>query len=373
MRFQVFLFAWMLVSCQGWTIPSSSRNSFQTSPSRQKVALSEGPIRQELAGEEVLFAEARAKPGAKITWLLPGGKRRKLKKRTLDKDTKNTATIHGTGHAGKCEIAAMREEIQVPTKWKFRSEKEIDALAKMKILLRDEFEVLCQREVLLGGELVSVTEAFPDVYGDLRLLRFLRKQPEENPLAASLSYRRFLQWRQHNNIDAIRAIVEENPFQVPPELEVVADYLPCNFDTKDTPYEEGDSAAMISLYVGKWRTTQITNLIQREEEDFSLDDFLNYWTYKLESLHRTLYEESVKQKKMVFVDSISVLRGFSLQQVSPAFINKVLRPWIMHLQSHYPETAKRINIVNPPKVLSLLWKLVIPMIKPGTVAKIRIH
>jgi len=75
----------------------------------------------------------------------------------------------------------------------------------------------------------------------------------------------------------------------------------------------------------------------------------------------------------VFVEAISDLKGFSLRQITPAFVSLVLRPWISELQANYPETAKRINVVHLPKVVSLLWKAVNPMISPGTAAKIRIR
>ena len=73
---------------------------------------------------------------------------------------------------------------------------------------------------------------------------------------------------------------------------------------------------------------------------------------------------------MTFIEEICDLKGMTMKQFSPAFLSTVLKPWINLTQSNYPETAKRIIFLNPPKILKLVWKLVTPMVSPGTVAKV---
>jgi hypothetical protein len=60
-----------------------------------------------------------------------------------------------------------------------------------------------------------------------------------------------------------------------------------------------------------------------------------------------------------------------MQQFSPAFVTQVLKPWLSVTQTYYPETIKYIFFMNPPRALSLIWKIVAPMSSPGTVAKVR--
>ena len=104
----------------------------------------------------------------------------------------------------------------------------------------------------------------------------------------------------------------------------------------------------------------------------TLSEFLEFWVYKFETLHRILYEASWQQQELLFVDAPCDLEGLSLNQLSPTFVTKVVKPWVKQLQAAYPETAIRIDVVNAPKILSIAWKLVIPLISPGTVAKIRL-
>jgi hypothetical protein len=90
-----------------------------------------------------------------------------------------------------------------------------------------------------------------------------------------------------------------------------------------------------------------------------------------ESLHRQLYLDSYRLEKMIYVDEICDLSGMRMQQFSPAFVTQVLKPWLSVTQTYYPETTKHIFFLNPPRIISLIWKIVAPMSSPGTVAKVR--
>ena len=76
---------------------------------------------------------------------------------------------------------------------------------------------------------------------------------------------------------------------------------------------------------------------------------------------------------MVFIDEVCDLSGMAMKQRSPEFSSTVLKPWLDLTQSHYPETAKRIVFLNPPKIVSVIWKIVTPMASPGTVAKVSLQ
>jgi hypothetical protein len=66
-------------------------------------------------------------------------------------------------------------EVNLP-EWACKDPEEKSRLAKMKFLLRNEFVGLSKKKVFLD-EVGSarVVQAFPDVYSDFRLLRYLRK------------------------------------------------------------------------------------------------------------------------------------------------------------------------------------------------------
>lgn len=220
------------------------------------------------------------------------------------------------------------------------------------------------------------------MYSDLRLLRFLRKSKERDVATASERYRSFLQWRDENNVDDIRAMVERGgaaSFMPPNQrLQTVAEYFPMNFDyvvsNTNTVSDEGMMSKDVRpaiLYVGSFDTLGISERIKTAESSVSLDDFLQYWIYLYESIHFHLYQQSMHFGTMMFLDEVCDLSGLSIQQFSPYFVTKVMKPWLTMTQQFYPETTRRIYILNPPSIVKLAWNLVTPLLSQGTVDKIR--
>jgi len=292
------------------------------------------------------------------------------------------------------DLERMRASITLPP-WALCDAGEGTRLAAMKLLVEDDMAEARKRTVRLPGgglKAVSVAEAFPDVYGDLRLLRFLRKDDPQDFRSAASRYREFLRWRRDGRIDIlVRSDVEEKPFQ--PPHPIVAQRMPYEFfhdrhrDFSPPPSSspEGqrkqEQLAMIpiALSVGDWETGAIADLIlgtgryhpNRHEQRLSLDDFLRHWVYLFESLHRQLYRESLRRKRMVYVDEICDLSGMSMGQLSVGFVTGILKPWLKVTQTYYPETTGRISVLNPPAILSVAWKIVSPMVSENTLAKIR--
>lgn len=253
-------------------------------------------------------------------------------------------------------------------KWACRNIDEEKRLATMKLILDGDLKELNNRKVTLAnGEERSPIEAFPDVYSDFRLLRFLRKDKVQDPVAAADRFKVFIVSRMENNHDKLRAQVQSSMFRPPPELAVINDFLPCAFC--EAPSENG--TVPLLLNIGSWDTSSIKKSI--DQNNLSLSSFLEYWTYMFDSLHLHLYRESMKQKQMIFIDEVCDLTHMSLSQFSPSFVSDVLKPWIRLTQANYPETAKRIVFVNPPRILSMVWKIVTPMVAPGTVAKVSLQ
>ena len=259
-------------------------------------------------------------------------------------------------------------ELDLPP-WAITDQGEKYCLGEMKRLLEDDFGAVREKVVDIKGTKIHVVEAFPDVYSDLRLLRFLRKDSVQDPTSAANRYRKFLWWRQENRVDYVRAMVEEGKDF--PYFSSLAEYVPSAFELNHlVPDESAGSTIPIVLWVGQWRTSAIADLIRKEE--LRLDEFLDYWTFLFEALHRDLYRESLRRQQMVYVDEICDLSKLSIRQFSPGFISRVLEPWVTLSQSNYPETTKRIMFVNPPRIISFAWNIVAPFISPGTLAKVKI-
>ena len=256
--------------------------------------------------------------------------------------------------------------------WACVDSEEQRRLGAMNIILEKDLEMLESKTIIMpdnGGRVRKVVDVFPDVYSDVRRLRFLRKDKIQDPVTAALRYRDFLQWRNDNAIDEIRALVESNPFEPPTKLSRVGDLLPGIFRAE--PVQEENGIVPVLLQVGAWDSTTITKLMKNNE--LTLTSFLQYWVYIFESIHKHLYNQSMKTKQMVYIDEVCDLTGMNMSQFSPGFISTVLKPWIHLTQSYYPETAKFIRMLNPPNILFVVWKLVTPMVSPGTVAKIRLN
>jgi hypothetical protein len=265
------------------------------------------------------------------------------------------------------DIEQSRQTLSLPS-WACQDVEEEKRLATMKMILNDDLKELhSQKITLANGEKRSLVDAFPDVYSDFRLLRFLRKDKVQDPVAAAKRFRDFIRSRKENNHDELRLQVQTHLFRPPPELAVVNDFLPCDFG--EEPAKDG--MIPLLLHVGAWDTVSITRSIRHNK--LSLSTFLQYWVYMFDSLHLHLYRESMDQKQMIFIDEICDLSQMSLSQISPSFVSNVLKPWIRLTQANYPETAKRIIFLNPPRIISIVWKFVTPMVSPGTVAKVSLQ
>lgn len=280
-------------------------------------------------------------------------------------------------------------DIELPSidcQWACRSDAEILKLQQMKYLLQNDTGAIIPDE--------NLQRLYPDVYGDFRLLRFLRKSSDGDPVSASERYRSFLLWRREMGVDKIRELVESN-YKVnnrgyfdpaDDRLKAVAEYFPCNFDSVLASNEElgaedvgGTKPAV--LYVGSWDTCGITERILRSstrqscsgdgQTVLSLSDFLDYWIYLYEAIHVHLYKQSIELGEMAYLDEICDLTNLTLRQFSPNFVRNVMKPWLRVTQSFYPETTRRIYVLNPPAIVNVAWNLVTPLLSKGTLEKVR--
>jgi len=254
--------------------------------------------------------------------------------------------------------------------WACASNAEKIQLRQMKLSLRSELKMI---------EDVNLHKKYPDVYSDLRLLRFLRKSKDRDVKSAAESYRSFLQWRKENEVDNIRKLIEDCSGAFTPtsaRLQTVATHFPTNFDylvQETDEMNDGDKSVgkPAILNVGGFDTKCITKKILSSNSDIVLEDFLNYWIFLYESIHLRLYQQSIQFGQMAFLDEVCDLSGLSLRQFSPSFVSKVMSPWLKMTQAYYPETTRRIYILHPPAIIKVAWKLVTPLLSQGTIDKIR--
>ena len=351
----------LLGICNGWIQNYPAKGRVWIS---RHVKVSNAFKGREPAGVEGVFTKAKDMRASLANRVNLRRRKRKLRKRSQVTEPRN---------GFKENLARVKATILLPERWEFEGEKELNSLAEMKLILRKDLKEVQENTLRLDdGRMINCLEQFPDAYGDIRMLRFLRKEKSRNPLEAAMSFKDYVKWRKKNGIDKIRAQVELNPFQVPSKLSFVDELLPSDFDLcGKVDADDREPSFTITLHIGQWQTTKLASMIQKN--DVTLEDFLLYWVYKFESVHKALHAESIKQQRMVFIDNPVDLKGFTAKQISPGFVTRVLRPWVKQMQSNYPETARAIDVFNPPRVISLLWRLMVPLLRPGTVAKIRIR
>jgi hypothetical protein len=261
--------------------------------------------------------------------------------------------------------------------WALTSESETRHLAAMKIILEPDLEQLREKTVTtMDGRTINVVKAFPDVYGDLRILRFLRKDKIQDPVTAAVRYRQFLNWRKENHVDQIRLHLEErlrlgdeDAFRPPAAWKIVDDCLPFHLFATSAQ----DAMVPVDIQLDRWDIQKLTKIVRNGSEDgLSLKEVFGYWIYIFEALNFHLYHESVRTKQMVFADIHCNMKELKLGQLHHLLMSSILNPLINIAQSQYPETTKAIHVSCPSKLFSFVWTVLSPIVKKGTLAKVLI-
>ena len=297
MKMRVLLGALFLCYCNkvgnGWQMRMETIRQPRT---RAPVPTNKINVVREPAGVECLFRRAGTMRKKQMT-RIRGAWRRPIHSMRRNKrvDMESSSSLERIDLWG---VEKTRQDLSLPS-WACDNPEEERRLAAMKIILEKDLKVLESKTITIrnnkngSSRNVKLVQAFPDVYSDFRMLRFLRKDKEQDPVSAAVRYREFLKWRATNNVDEnVRVLIDSNPFQPPPELSAVASYLPCEFRAEPSM----DGIVPVLLKVGDWDTTSITQLIRSKDSSkgssnsLTIDSFLQYWAFMFDSLHWHLYQ-----------------------------------------------------------------------------------
>ena len=191
------------------------------------------------------------------------------------------------------------------------------------MLLEGEREQLLLVRDRLKGDLAAVPEWLPDVHGDVRLLRFLRKCKGDCDNAVTW-YRAMLAWRREEGVDRVRArLVEEalRPHEFPCHDQLQA-LMPVTLWSR-RPRAHIDAVQVI--YNGRWKTRGRVEAIRNGE--LTEAQFLLYWVYINEWLSLRIDALSRRHGRIAGVKLVCDMRDADpMRQFSKTFFS-MMGPW----------------------------------------------
>ena len=235
-----------------------------------------------------------------------------------------------------------------------------------RILREGEAEALLRVRAMLADEMAAVSEWLPDVHGDVRLLRFLRKCKGDETAAVGW-YREMLEWRAREGVDEVRRrIVEEGlePKQFPRHAQLQA-LMPVTL-WSERPRAHVDAVQVI--YNGRWETRGLVKAIRAGK--LTEKDFLRYWVFINEWLSLRIDALSRRHGCIAGVKLVCDMREADpIKQFSKTFFY-MMGPWAAMSQDNYPMTSVDIYFVDAPQFFNLVWAIICPMLNEDTRSKI---
>jgi len=148
---------------------------------------------------------------------------------------------------------------------------EINALASMRA-------TVCEKlEVMTADDFEGLQQERPDAYGNLRLLRCLRKAKVQDPVSSADRFLRYISWRVENGVD-----------------ELSLDNGVLSFCKENFNVEVGRE---VSIKVGDWNTRKLLKAIDSTQQSMSTQQFLHFWVLTYEEIHRHLHRLSMEDGK----------------------------------------------------------------------------
>ncbi|GMI16070.1 hypothetical protein TrVE_jg1106 [Triparma verrucosa] len=235
-----------------------------------------------------------------------------------------------------------------------KDEMELQKLAQMRVLVAAE----------VGGEkLNSLASAFPSSYSNLRLLRFLRKSKSRNVASAAARFIECIKWREEWAVDALIDDCRLPPRKYQEIRRMFAVEIKEVEGVEDTLRR-----TTVVLSADKWDSQGLMRALA--EAQLELDDFLLFWIMRYEQIHKMLYERSLETHGLEYADLRCELKDLRLSSFSRQFVNEVVPKWLQITQDFYPETSNKIYFVDPPKIITAVWKVVGRFVKRGTKEKV---
>eukprot|EP00002_Diphylleia_rotans_P040289 TRINITY_DN9513_c0_g1_i2.p1 TRINITY_DN9513_c0_g1~~TRINITY_DN9513_c0_g1_i2.p1 ORF type:complete len:277 (+),score=62.16 TRINITY_DN9513_c0_g1_i2:51-881(+) len=189
---------------------------------------------------------------------------------------------------------------------------------------------------------------------DIYVLRFLRARGFDEAKGTSL-LQNHIAFYEENDLDNIFKRVESSK-----SFEALKTFIPACYHKCDT--------AGSPVYVDRLGAIDPKGVLRR----FSEAEVLDYHLYLNETGRRLRKERSeALGKKIETSISIYDVKGLGIQHSYKPGLD-LLRKSIAMDERNYPETMRKIYVVNTPTIFNMLWGIVKPWLNPVTLAKIEI-
>ncbi|DBA03380.1 TPA: hypothetical protein N0F65_004657 [Lagenidium giganteum] len=209
----------------------------------------------------------------------------------------------------------------------------------------DEKDKLHAMRTSLEDDIKAAESPFQDVYGDLRLLRFLRGN-KMNVSVAVTKFREMMALRKKHNLDTVRkAIAEKNltPEDFPLYNKIVS-HLPFlnGYDLLD---KDGNV-----LYFEMSGYADVRGLL----ENVTDEEWLEFFLYDMEYRAMRLDQLSRQNERLVQTVFVRDLTGFSIARFNPRLLKRL--PSLLSIATKcYPETTSETLILHTPWIFHKVW------------------
>lgn len=262
-------------------------------------------------------------------------------------------TLGDSPYVDEAAAATTAELDELETELCLARPEELTQLAQMRAALREGEPAVStsSREVL----------AQPDVFGDLRLLRFLRAYSHDIPQATA-AYRSMVAWRREAAIDdTVRQHIlgKELGEAAMPHAEKVT--------------ELGMVGALNAGFSRKGQHVNIaidgagdpTKLLLGTSEDEIRAFFRSF--FELRAL--TCDAESRRRRRVVRSLTIRDLDNVGMHLVKHTKAVMILKRILGEALANYPESTSQVFFLNTPVMMSALWSIIKPMLSERSQAK----
>jgi len=231
----------------------------------------------------------------------------------------------------------------------------------------EEAPLLEQLKANLAQELAEEPGAsFPELTGDVRLLRFLRSRDCQVGEAAAL-FRAHLAWRKEHGVDAIRQrIVDEKmplDWAAFPRGAEVERHFP-------NVLHAGFSAHGHLIQLDNMGLVEPEGILGTQEGAVGTEAFDHAFIHMLEIRNKLHDDLSRETGKMIRTCQIRDLEQVGVAMVSKA--NMAFAKRVVNLsQDNYPESMAKIVFVNAGTIFSMVMAVMRPILTERTCARLR--